>query len=126
MTDTNRQVQDVIDEFVERLTTIARETAAQIVLSGLGRSNGIAKRGRGGKRTVASLAATQTKVLDFIKAHPGLRIEQINRELGTTTKDLALPMKKLIAARQIKAVGQRRATTYIASAAAVSPGKKKK
>jgi hypothetical protein len=116
MTDTNRQVQHVIDEFVQRLTQIARETAAQIVLSGLGRANGVAKhdspRGRGGKRSRESLEAMQSKVLGFIKSHPGLRIEEINRQLGTNTKELALPMKKLIAAKQIKAVGQRRATKY--------------
>jgi hypothetical protein len=29
-----------------------------------------------------------------VKANPGLRIEQINKELGTTTKDLALPSRE--------------------------------
>jgi hypothetical protein len=36
------------------------------------------------------------KFASFVKANPGLRIEQINKELGTTTKDLALPIRKLI------------------------------
>lgn len=66
-------------------------------------------------------------MLGFIKSHPGLRIEEINRELGTNTKDLALPMKKLIAAKQIKALGQRRATKYFAGAPkAPTSGKKSK
>jgi predicted transcriptional regulator len=57
------------------------------------------------------------KFASFVKANPGLRIEQINKELGTTTKDLALPIRKLIADRVISAKGQKRSTMYF-------PGKK--
>ena len=46
--------------------------------------------------------------------HEGLRIEQIHKELGTTTKDLALPIRKLIAEKRIKTKGQKRSTTYYA------------
>jgi hypothetical protein len=120
MTDPNRQVQNVIDEFVDKLTQIARETAAQLVLGSLGPIKNGTKRaasnGRGAKRSAESLEAMQTKVLGFIKSHPGLRIEEINHELGTTTKDLALPMRKLIAGKAIKTEGQRRATKYFAGA----------
>ena len=49
----------------------------------------------------------------------GLRIEEINRELGTTTKDLALPIRKLVADGMLAAKGQRRATKYF-------PGRKAK
>jgi hypothetical protein len=75
--------------------------------------------GRGAKRTAEDLEALSTKFATFVKAHPGLRIEQINKELGTTTKDLALPIRKLIADRTISAKGQKRSTTYF-------PGKKAK
>jgi len=54
-----------------------------------------------------------------VKAHPGLRIEQINKELGTTTKDLALPIRKLISEAAITAKGEKRSTTYF-------PGRKAK
>jgi predicted transcriptional regulator len=73
--------------------------------------------GRGAKRTAADLESLSTKFASFVKSHPGLRIEQINKELGTTTKDLALPIRKLIAERMISAKGQKRSTTYF-------PGKK--
>ena len=47
--------------------------------------------------------------------HPGLRIEQINKQLGTTTKDLALPIRKLIAEGALKTKGEKRSTAYFAS-----------
>ena len=58
------------------------------------------------------------KFASYVKANPGLRIEQINKELGTTTKDLALPIRKLIADGYLKAKGKKRSTTYF-------PGKAK-
>ena len=48
------------------------------------------------------------------RTNPGLRIEQINKQLGTTTKDLALPIRKLIAEGALKAKGEKRSTTYFA------------
>ena len=50
----------------------------------------------------------------YVMKHPGLRIEQINKQLGTTTKDLALPIRKLIADGALKAKGEKRSTTYFA------------
>ena len=54
------------------------------------------------------------RVQTFGKENPGLRIEQINKQLGTTTKDLALPIRKLLAEGAIHAKGQKRSTTYFA------------
>jgi hypothetical protein len=70
--------------------------------------------GRGAKRTSADLEALSERFASFVKANPGLRIEQINKQLGTTTKDLALPIRKLISEGQISAKGQKRSTTYFA------------
>jgi predicted transcriptional regulator len=64
----------------------------------------------------------QDKFFSFVKDNPGLRIEQINKQLGTSTKDLALPIRKLIAEGEIKAKGEKRSTTYFAS----EGGRKKK
>jgi predicted transcriptional regulator len=47
-----------------------------------------------------------------IKAKPGLRMEQIAKALSSSTKELALPAKKLIAEKKIKTKGERRATKY--------------
>jgi len=92
----------------------AAAAAAAASLGRIGRPRG----GRGGKRTSADLEALSERFGTFVKANPGLRIEQINKQLGTTTKDLALPIRKLISEGAIVAKGQKRSTTYF-------PGKKK-
>jgi hypothetical protein len=69
---------------------------------------------KGSKRDPKLLDQLQARVLAFVTKKPGLRVEQINKELGTTTKDLALPIKKLLTAKAINAHGQKRATTYAA------------
>jgi hypothetical protein len=68
----------------------------------------------GAKRTSADLVALSERFASFVKANPGLRIEQINKELGTVTKDLALPIRKLLADGVITSKGQKRSTTYFA------------
>lgn len=59
-----------------------------------------------------SLEQLQEQFHDFVKDNPGLRIEQINKQLGTTTKDLQLPIRKMIADGTILAKGSKRSTTY--------------
>ena len=76
-------------------------------------------RGRGAKRTSDELDKLPDDFLAFVTKNPGLRIEQINKQLGTTTKDLALPIRKLIAEGALKAKGKKRSTTYF-------PGRKAK
>ena len=70
------------------------------------------KRVAGEKRPPAELAKLVDKLHDFIKAHPGQRMEAIGKALGTPTKDLNLPVKKLIAAKRLRVKGQKRATEY--------------
>ena len=104
-TEMNRSVQMFVAQITELARRAAIETlesafgeraargggaAAVAILDGAGRV-GRPRGGRGAKRTAADLEALSEKVEAFIKASPGLRIEQINKELSTTTKDLALP-----------------------------------
>ena len=70
------------------------------------------RRGKGEKRPAGEITALAKKVGAFIRANPGKRVEEINRELGTSTKDLALPLKKLIGEKVVKTKGAKRATTY--------------
>ncbi|HEY0987195.1 MAG TPA: hypothetical protein VGD80_09100 [Kofleriaceae bacterium] len=126
-TDMNRTVQG----FVAQITELARRAALDTLESAFGSkgprsaSGGAAgqvgrpRGGRGAKRTAADLEALSSKFASFVKSNPGLRIEQINKELGTTTKDLALPIRKLISEGMIKAKGKKRSTTYF-------PGRKGK
>ena len=83
-------------------------SAVPAVSSPVGRPRG----GHGAKRTAEDLEALSNQLASFVKANPGLRVEQINKELGTTTKDLALPIRKLLADNVITSKGQKRSTTY--------------
>ena len=135
MSDFQNEMNRVVQGFVAQITELARRAAidtlesafggragrgapaAEALTASLGRV-GRPRGGRGAKRSSADLEALSSRFASFVNANPGLRIEQINKQLGTTTKDLALPIRKLISENRIKAKGQKRSTTYF-------PGKKK-
>ena len=121
------RLDDLVSAFVAQLRDVIRDEiretldgrfsgsggAARVASSSPSRSNGHS-RGKGVKRDPAELEALQAKFLAFVTKNPGLRIEQINKQLGdTNTKDLMLPVKKLIAEKKIVAKGNRRATVYM-------------
>lgn len=72
------------------------------------------RRKKGQKRTPEQLEAMTKSLLKEIKRKGGRRIEEIGTALSIPTKELALPIKKLIADKKIKTTGQRRATRYSA------------
>ena len=145
MNDLQSQMNQSVQGFVAQITEIARRAALETLgaaFSGgpattgnraTGGGNGATAAkpaapraavgrpagGRGVKRAPEDIEAMGQRFVAFVKANPGLRIEQINKELGTTTKDLALPIRKLEAEGVITTKGQRRATQYF-------PGKKAK
>jgi len=132
MSDFHNEMNRTVQGFVAQITELARRAALDTLESAFGGrapraaaaavavaapSSGRAGRprgGRGGKRTPADLEALSERVGSFVKTNPGLRIEQINKQLGTTTKDLALPIRKLVADGVIATKGQKRSTTYFA------------
>jgi hypothetical protein len=131
MSDFQNEMNHAVQGFVVQITELARRAAMNTLESAFGGQagrggrvtvgaspvlarGGRARGGRGVKRTAADLEMLSEKFASFVKANPGLRIEQINKELGTTTKDLALPIRKLIAEGKITAKGQKRSTTYFA------------
>jgi len=71
-----------------------------------------AKRPPGAKRPPAELAKLTERLGEYIKAHPGLRMENIGKALGAPTRELNLPIKKLLAAKKIRSEGHKRATEY--------------
>jgi hypothetical protein len=140
MSDFQNEMNHAVQGFVTQITELARRAAIDTLESAFhGRPgrNGAApvavsapspvavvragrpRGGRGAKRSAADLEALSERFASFVKASPGLRIEQINKELGTSTKDLALPIRKLIADGIVSAKGQKRSTTYF-------PGRKAK
>jgi predicted HTH transcriptional regulator len=137
MSDFQNEMNRTVQGFVAQITELARRAALDTLESAFGSRggrNGAAtaavalasaglgrvgrpRGGRGAKRTAADLEELSQRFAAFVKSNPGLRIEQINKELGTSTKDLALPIRKLISDGLITAKGKKRSTTYF-------PGKK--
>ncbi|MCA9680222.1 MAG: hypothetical protein KC464_34655 [Myxococcales bacterium] len=123
----------VIAEFIATITTLAREAAMQSLSQALGdagantlRRKGPAAARKGAKRPASEIDETKQRVATFIAQNPGLRIEQINAQLGTTTKELALPLRKLIAERKVTTKGAKRATVYFAGGGGGGGGAKKR
>lgn len=88
-----------------------RGAAAAAVVRGRGRA---ASREKGAKRPPDEIERLTGRLLDYVKGNPGQRIEQIADGMGTSTKELNLPAKKLIAGKQLRTKGQKRATQYFA------------
>ena len=65
------------------------------------------------RRSSLPIASDADRILKLLQSNPGgLRIEQINERLGTSTQQLAPVMAKLSAEGRIGKHGQRRGTTY--------------
>ncbi len=154
MTEIEARINDLVSNFINEITRLARSSALETLeraLAGAGgtvvkdvrvakapRSTGgggssapssssSAKRGKGEKRPKAEIVKLQEQVLSHIRSNPGQRIELINKVLGTKTSDLALPLKKLIADGAVDTKGARRATTYFpGDGSAKATGKKRK
>lgn len=140
MSDFQNQMNRVVAGFVSQITELARRAAIdtlETALNGRGAprrgasSAGPApaasrSRGRGAKRSSDELDKLAENFLAFVTEHPGLRIEQINKELGTSTKDLALPIRKLLADGTVHAKGHKRSTTYFPGGGGGGGGRKRK
>jgi hypothetical protein len=72
------------------------------------------KRKVGEKRSPQLLAQITEQVYNHIKANPGQGVEQIAKSLNTATKELTLPIRKLLNDKKISSKGQKRATRYSA------------
>jgi hypothetical protein len=137
--DVEAEIRARLEQFASELTTLIQESAMSRVADAFSGSAPV-RRGRragavapaqrvtrgkkGQKRDPQLLEALTEKLGAFILQNPGLRIEQIGKSLGVVTKDLALPVKKLVAAKRISTKGQKRATTYFSGGGRGKPGPK--
>lgn len=130
----NDSVADIVSTFVAQMTVAASHAATQQVqaatLSALtrtgvhstskapthrGRRNAVPSRRQNGprrRRAPEALAATTEDLAAHIAKHPGAGIEEIARALGTPSRELFLPVKKLLAGKNIVTTGQKRSTRY--------------
>lgn len=118
----NQQIQDAVQEFRAIITKAANEAAAHVLAESdlsVGAPSTSSSRGSGDKRDRSYIDGLQTRFLTFVAKNPGLRIEQINAKLGTQPKELALPIRKAIAAKLVRTTGAKRATAYTLTAAGV-------
>jgi hypothetical protein len=134
MSDVNVRIRKRIDAFVNELTKLVRGAALDAVTNALNQplKTGSLRRPRrksaagttpargsgstSGKRSGAEIEATTRQLLDHIGHKPGQGMEQIAKALGTQSKALTLPVKRLLAAGQLVSRGHKRATKYFATA----------
>jgi hypothetical protein len=126
MSEFQTEMNRLVGDFVAAITELAKRAAIDTLESALG--GGVKRSGasfkvagagrgrRGAKRTSSDLDKLGEDFHAFVTKHPGMRIEQINKQLGTTTKDLALPVRKMMSEGSLKTKGSKRSTTYFAGA----------
>jgi len=90
---------------------------------GPGRPRGSMNKPKRGRPARVDTSGLSEKLLAHVKANPGQRGEQIAAALRSDVGTMRGPMKKLIAARQVRTEGQRRGMKYFAGAGAAGPGK---
>jgi transcriptional regulator with GAF, ATPase, and Fis domain len=142
MSNIENEIRTHVDSFVMRLSDLVRRAALEAVADALSqgqpsaaapRKAGRAKaapapqeikkpgrparvvkpaRKKGEKRSKEELAAMTQRVLEHIRANSGQGVEQIAKDLGTTTKELTLPIRKLLVDKKITSKGEKRATKY--------------
>ncbi len=71
-----------------------------------------AKKTNGVKRTPEQVERLAARALTAVTKHPGMNVGEISKAVKASTKDLALPMRKLIEGKAIRTKGERSATTY--------------
>jgi hypothetical protein len=125
------RVEALIRDFASQLQELIREqlsmdvtAAVQASLGGAparrgkGAKNGAVRapsRDKGGKRTPEEIEKIAARLLTYISSNPGQRSEQIAAATKISTGELALPIKRLLADKKVKASGKARGTTYAAT-----------
>lgn len=126
------QIRERVEAFAADIAELIRASAMETVAAALGEGVGggrgrgrraagrpvrgagraVVARAKGAKRPPGEIEKLTAELGSYIKNNPGQRIEQIAQGLGTSTKELTLPVKKLLAKKAIKTRGQKRATQY--------------
>jgi hypothetical protein len=128
-TDIDDRIRGMLEAFAGDLANLIRDSAMQSVRDALGgeaparggrRGGGGAaaaapasrRLAKGAKRPPDEIVKLTAQLLDYVKANKGERIEQIAKGMGVSTRELNLPVKKLIAGKSVRTRGQKRATQY--------------
>lgn len=106
-----------VESLVKELIELVRTETRLEILASLGGNAGaasVASVAKGQKRAPEAIDKLTDQLLTHIKKNPGQRIEVIAKGMGVLTKDLNLPVKRLLETRKVRTRGQKRATTYTA------------
>jgi len=134
MSKIEHELRSIVDAFVKDLSELVRRQGVEAVgalldqhagntaaparraraVAPLGRpaAHATAERRPGEKRTPQELSALVERLFDYIQSNPGQGVEQIGRGLATPTKDLTLPLRKLMNGKRVTTKGHKRATHY--------------
>ncbi len=124
MLDPHRELQALVDRFVEDLRELATRIAIEQIQNAFGstplpravkaapiaRGNG--KRGRRGAQELTDL---RERLYRVIADNPGRRTEELNAALGTTTPQIAQQLRQLVADKRGRTEGARRGMRYFAA-----------
>jgi hypothetical protein len=133
MTDLDREIRSCVDSFVIELSSLVRKAALESVQQALGGAPAPARRGRPPAKAKAAPAAAGRKTsgrgkrgrrssalvnkmteaaLAYVSANPGCSVSEIGAALETSTKELRLPLMKLMADGKLHTKGEKRGTRY--------------
>lgn len=121
-----------MNAFVEELSTLVRRAALESVQEALGTGAALSRRGstrtvkrrkkatragrpagrKGGRRSSESVAATAEAIVRHVRSNPDQNVTEIGDALGLSSKDLRLPILKLVKEKQLRKTGKRRGTRY--------------
>lgn len=136
------EIRACVDTLVADLTEIVKRSTVEAVLAAVSGSleAPTPKRGPGrprksaapkapasgkrGRRSSAAVTKTTEAALAFVTANPGCTVGDIGAGVGTSTKELRLPLQKLLADGQLRTTGQKRGTRYHAGGAKKQAAKK--
>src|SRR5215203_5545013 len=121
-----------IDVFIQEISGLIKVAAIQSVREALGGDAEPARRGpgrpagtapksatparrgraRGGKRSSEEVGAMAERIVATVRGNPGQGLESIGKEIGVPTKELKLPVIKLLSDGKLKKTGEKRGTKY--------------
>jgi hypothetical protein len=83
-------------------------------------------RAKGEKRSAGDLESMGRHIAEVLSSNPGLTAEGLAVATGFSTKEMALPIRKLLNAGTIRTTGQKRATRYYPADAAPTASEPKR
>ena len=138
-TTTQAQLKASVDSFVAELTTLIQQSTIESIQEAIGGALAAPKRASKAptrrkaparpkkrvRRSSANVEAMTGKIAAYVTANPGCAVSDIAGSLGVTTKDVRLPIQKLMGDGAIKVTGQKRGTRYHPGKGSSKPTAKK-